>query len=457
MKRTILFFALACLAGSAFSQQYVCRHDTVRFYQNGYRGNLIWQKSFNGIDWSRFSENSGDTINVVAEDPAFYRTEITEGSCSPIHSDIVQLLINELPNITLTLRDSACVNEAPFAINAGTPAGGTYWGDGVVDGKFMPSEAGPGLHKIYYRYRDPQTQCADTVSGWIRVSDVPNRASVGPDQPFVAADSLMLNANFPENGTGTWSIVSGAYGHFSDIHSPNAWFIKDSAQLDFTLRWTISGKCGNSSDDLNLTFFQVSKNPCPGAPTVTDADGNIYPTIQIGEQCWMGKNLNVGRFVSSTLTGTDHTDLSNNGIIEKYCLNNDIENCKLYGGLYDWNEAMGYTDVENTQGICPDGWHIPGNADWAGLNNYYFYGNAGELMKVGAESGFEGIFAGDRHVTGQFFGFESSGYWWQSTSYLYQDINEGHLREIAACNGLLVKSHFPKHTGLGIRCIKNNQ
>jgi uncharacterized protein (TIGR02145 family) len=455
MKRTILLLATAALAFSGYSQQNVCRNDTVHFYQTDYRGKLVWQKSANGIDWTGISGSTGDTLSVIATNPAWYRTEVTEGSCSPYFSDAVRVLINELPVITLNLRDSICLNEAAFPLNGGVPAGGSYWGDGVIDGRFSPPAAGPGLHKIFYRYRDSQTQCVDTTFALIRVSGVPNKAAAGADMPFVAADSILLDANNAENGIGTWTIVSGTSGHFSNIHSAKTWFVKDSTNLHFTLKWSISGNCGNSSDEVAISFFQLSKNPCPNTPTVTDADGNIYPTIQLGEQCWMAKNLNVGRYVPSTATSTEHSDLLNNNIIEKYCLNNNVENCKLYGGLYDWNEAMGYSDTENTQGICPAGWHIPGNSDWAGLNNFYFYGNAGELMKVGGSSGFEGYFAGDRHVMGQFFSFEASGYWWQSTSYIYGEYNEGYLREIAACNGNLTKSHFPKKTGLSVRCIKN--
>ncbi len=457
MKRTIIILLSLFIVVSAYSQQFVCRQDTVHFVLPEYRGKLSWQKSYNGVDWTTLSGSKSDTLMIIGVEPAWYRSEITEGTCNPYYSDVILLMINELPVVSLVLKDSVCENETAFPLVTGTPAGGSYWGDGVIDGKFSPLAAGIGLHKVYYRYSDTQTQCADTAFTMIRVAGAPNRASAGPDQPFVAADSILLDANIPENGQGTWSIVNGSFGHFSDIHSAKTWFIKDSANLEFTIRWTIAGKCGNSHDDLDIAFFQVSKNPCPNAPTVTDADGNIYPTVQIGEQCWMAKNLNVGRQVTSTASNEIHSNLANNGITEKYCFDNKIENCKLYGGLYDWDEAMGYSNVEFTQGICPDGWHMPGNDDWAGLNNFYIYGDAGEKMKIGGVSGFEGYFAGNRHAMGQFFSFEASGYWWQSSSYIYEEYNEGYLREIAACNGRLLKSHFSKKTALSVRCIKNAQ
>ena len=50
---------------------------------------------------------------------------------------------------------------------------------------------------------------------------------------------------------------------------------------------------------------------------------------------------------------------ANNGVIEKYCYNDDPNNCNTYGGLYQWNEAMQYVTTQGAQGICPSGWHIP--------------------------------------------------------------------------------------------------
>jgi len=91
--------------------------------------------------------------------------------------------------------------------------------------------------------------------------------------------------------------------------------------------------------------------------------GQLYATVQIGSQCWMAENLNVGTLVDVTITQT------NNEIIEKHCYNNTEDNCAVYGGLYQWNEAMCYSPSSSTnpsgvQGICPDGWHLPSDAEW---------------------------------------------------------------------------------------------
>ncbi len=102
------------------------------------------------------------------------------------------------------------------------------------------------------------------------------------------------------------------------------------------------------------------KQPC-GHSFVDPRDGQSYGTVQIGTQCWMSENLNTGTKINYP------TNQLNNGVIEKYCYNNDSTKCDAYGGLYSWDEAMQYVTI--TRGICPDGWHIPTDDEWCTLEN----------------------------------------------------------------------------------------
>ena len=93
-------------------------------------------------------------------------------------------------------------------------------------------------------------------------------------------------------------------------------------------------------------------------------DGQIYNTVQIGEQCWMAENLNIGTQINIISEQTD------NGVLEKYCYNNDVANCEVYGGLYQWQESMQYSSQQAVQGICPLGWHIPTDEEFIILCDY---------------------------------------------------------------------------------------
>ncbi|MFH0736848.1 MAG: FISUMP domain-containing protein [bacterium] len=107
-----------------------------------------------------------------------------------------------------------------------------------------------------------------------------------------------------------------------------------------------------TEDGLNLGNLEIQTS-CPDLPTVFYS-GKTYHTVQIGTQCWLRENLDVGKFVLTS------TVPENDNILDKFCFNDDTLNCNKYGGLYRWHEAMKYTGIkEGNQGICPEGWHIP--------------------------------------------------------------------------------------------------
>lgn len=92
--------------------------------------------------------------------------------------------------------------------------------------------------------------------------------------------------------------------------------------------------------------------------------GEVLPVVTIGSQTWTKENRNVGTMVAVTMAQ------GNNGTIEKHCLNNTEANCTLYGGLYQWDEAMQYSGAVGSQGICPEGWRIPATTDFEALAEY---------------------------------------------------------------------------------------
>ncbi len=163
--------------------------------------------------------------------------------------------------------------------------------------------------------------------------------------------------------------------------------------------------------------------PCPGIPTVL-YEGKTYNTVQIGNQCWFKENLNIGTKISGSTNQTD------NSILEKYCYNDDENNCTTYGGLYQWNEAMQYSTTPGVQGICPTGWHLPTDAEWTTLTD--FLGGlsiAGGKMKeagythwlspnTGATntSGFTALPTGAMWGGGNFSNFNKYTYLWSSST-----------------------------------------
>ena len=103
---------------------------------------------------------------------------------------------------------------------------------------------------------------------------------------------------------------------------------------------------------------------------VTDQDGNTYPVVQIGNQCWMAKNLRTTHYSDEVEEITLSQPMPNNSN-HQY---DDIENkayryapalgmdyLSSWGYYYNWKAAMHGT---TNQGICPKGWHLPSKEEW---------------------------------------------------------------------------------------------
>lgn len=188
-------------------------------------------------------------------------------------------------------------------------------------------------------------------------------------------------------------------------------------------------------------------------------DMQQYKTVQIGSQCWMQENLNIG------LAKNDMAQ-SDNGIIEKTCYDNNVENCKVYGGLYSWDEAMNYGSGSSPD-ICPEGWHIPGNDEWRELNTFLGTTMTGQKMKVPKNhipqwdgdnsSGFTALPSGVAYEDR----FGRLGFWavyWTSTKKNFEYAWSTQLDNFWTMDKyptLYQGDHFLKKNGFSLRCIKN--
>lgn len=195
-------------------------------------------------------------------------------------------------------------------------------------------------------------------------------------------------------------------------------------------------------------------------------DGKNYATVQIGTQCWMKENMNVGTMIHSITGGTNNNgQQTNNAAIEKYCYQNDEANCTIYGGLYQWDEMMQYTTTQGVQGICPTGWHLPVDAEWTTLTTYLGGTSVagGAMKETGTEhwttpnegatntSGFTALPGGKKANGGEFNAIGSDGNFWSTTQ------NTSTAKGWNLNNSLATVRSFDyaKDWGFSVRCLKD--
>ena len=188
----------------------------------------------------------------------------------------------------------------------------------------------------------------------------------------------------------------------------------------------------------------------------------------------MARNLDAGEMIPGAYDQLD------NGIIEKYCYNDDSAYCHEYGALYQWDEIMNY-DIyaSGTQGICPDGFHIPTDAEWKVLegraDSQYGVGDpvwdqvgqrgldvALNLKSAGGwgDQGdgtdavhFNVLPTGIFHYLGWFQQYRFNGRFWTSDKgpahgAWYRSFNSGY-------NTVYRNNHGDRDSGFSLRCLKD--
>jgi len=114
--------------------------------------------------------NSSPYTIDVSSTGVYSATSITNGHCNGTASGSAAVVFNNLPNVTFAPLTSVCFEFPEFQLVGGSPAGGTYSGNGVNGNMFNPAVAGVGTHTLTYTYTDPLTTCTNSATQTITVN-----------------------------------------------------------------------------------------------------------------------------------------------------------------------------------------------------------------------------------------------------------------------------------------------
>lgn len=233
------------------------------------------------------------------------------------------------------------------------------------------------------------------------------------------------------------------------------------------LQVTIAGK----PDSYITIKVEGIEEQCPC--TVTDIDGNVYQTIQIGDQCWMAENLKVTHYrngdpIPNVTDDTEWAGLSTGA----YCAyDNNESNANTYGYLYNW-----YT-VNDSRNIAPEGWHVPTDEEWKELEIYLGMSQSeadgiqwrgtdegSKLKEIGIvhwnspntgatnESGFCALPGGCCNDSGYFYGMGESACFWSSEE---SSSRYAWRRSLDYDNSRVHRIYGSKPHGFSLRCVKD--
>lgn len=216
-------------------------------------------------------------------------------------------------------------------------------------------------------------------------------------------------------------------------------------------------------------FILILLNSCKKtdetSTAVIDKDGNEYKTVTIGTQVWLAENLKTTKYLNGDLIGTTipaSLNITSESTPEyQWASGGNESNLGTYGRLYTWYA------VTDSRKICPTGWHVPIDEEFAKLTKY-LQGDtiAGKKLKetgtthwaspnTGAtnQSGFTALPGGYRGYEGGYYFIGYAGYWWSATE---SDASN------AVYRGLYYNAVYDhdlsnsKKVGFSVRCIKDN-
>lgn len=111
---------------------------------------------------------SGDTLTAGSYSVSFLASD----SANNMSTCMFSITVNPNPTVALNLAipSTVCFDDANYALSGGSPAGGTWSGNGVSGSSFDPSAAGNGVQTITYTYTDANSGCSGTASSAVTVS-----------------------------------------------------------------------------------------------------------------------------------------------------------------------------------------------------------------------------------------------------------------------------------------------
>ena len=236
---------------------------------------------------------------------------------------------------------------------------------------------------------------------------------------------------------------------------------------------TVVGQYNVNTEVDSVIFYKPTIEETTSGTFTDSRDGHEYNWAQIGNQIWMAENLKYLPSVVGPGTGSKTTP---HYYVYGYNGTNVTDakataNYNTYGVLYNWPAAMNGTASSTTnpsgvQGVCPDGWHLPSDAEWTELTDYLGGTSdaGGKLKETGTthwnspntgatnETGFTALPGGGRYTNGSFSNVGNDGTWWSATE---SAALNAWYRLVNYSLSSVYRNYYSKGLGFSVRCLRD--
>jgi len=150
-----------------------------------------------------------------------------------------------------------------------------------------------------------------------------------PNTGATNSSGLTVRGSGMRTEIGTFGMIKeSAYFHSSDNYFADLMVGQGlylSAYSEVAVDWSPGGSANIGKTGMSLRLI---KNNSIDPGSLTDIDGNVYPSVKIGDQVWMAENLAVSRYNDGTVIPnvTNNTEWANLTTGAMCYYNNNIDN-----------------------------------------------------------------------------------------------------------------------------------
>ncbi len=388
-------------------------------------------------------------------------------------------ILNKPTIPTIPANVSAFYNDAGYITSASVPAIPTNVSAFTNDAGYITSANIPTVPANLSAFNNDM--------GYITTAQIP--AQVNADWNATSGAAKILNKP---------TLFSGNYNDLTNkptiptVPSNVSVFNNDAHYITETQLNALLASVNNTIDSLRnrigelemhqtqpQTDTAIMAHACLGLATVTDYDLNVYNTVQIGNQCWMRENLRSTHYADGTAIAAGTTSSTTTAYY--YPLQGDF----TYGYLYNWkavmrNSSNSQSNPSGVQGVCPNGWHVPSDAEWDELQNYvssqsHYLCNGdnnnvakalaaktgwvsstgtcavGNVQVNNNATGFSALPAGHNYG-GSYTNYGTAATFWSSTEAGSANTFD---RSVDYSNAVFTRSNHPKGYGFSVRCLRD--
>lgn len=266
----------------------ICAGQNIPFSVTHSAGNTYQWSGPNGFS----SSSTNPTItNSTTSNSGTYSVIVSNNGCSAV-AQTVQVTVNPSPTVDAGTNQSICQNGTPISLT-GTPAGGTWSGNGVTGNTFNPSSLSPGNTQVTYNFTSPTTGCSNTDNVTITVLAPPN-VQAGADESVCNQPVAVTLTGSPAGGTWSGSGITNPSGQFTPSGTGN-----------FTVSYSYTHPNGCSNTDNKIITVINPTSAIAGNDTTICANApNVQLTGQPVGGTWSGIGVSSTGIFDPSITGT---------------------------------------------------------------------------------------------------------------------------------------------------------